>query len=115
MKILKLLSFSFLLLFGTALYGQTVESEGYLMIQMIQPQGAKSIINVVSPSGASEQIELEKIPAMSFSMENIKRIISGNQAKLLTVLELYRQQGYEVVSVTGEFQGYVTNYLMRKK
>jgi hypothetical protein len=115
MKIYTLISIIFFLLIGSSSHSQTTESEGYLLIQFIQPQGFKTVINIVSPDGTSEQIELEKIPAMTFSMETIKRIITANQAKLLNVLESYRKKDYEIVSVAVEFQGQVTNYLMRKK
>jgi hypothetical protein len=115
MKNKKMISTMICLILGLSTYSQTIESEGYLIIQMIQPSGSKTVVNIVSPNGTSEQIELEKIPAMSMSVENIKKIVSSNQAKLLSILEIYRKKDYEIVSVTSEFTGLVTNYLLLKK
>ena len=82
------------------------------MIMVSQQMGVKTTINIVSPEGKSEQIDLEKIPAMSTNaIEAVKR----NQAQVLKVLETYRKRNYELVSVSNELQGVVTNYLMRKK
>ena len=110
-----LISTIFALFAFSFIHAQTPQSEGYLLIQMININGSKTVINIISPTGESKQIECYKMPAMSFSMDNIRDILSKNQGKLLEVLESYRKQGYELKSVSNEYQGVVTNYLMVKK
>lgn len=109
----KLLLLSFICLsFYSISFAQTVESDGYLMIQLTNQLGTKSIITIISPDGKSEKIELEKLPALSGSLTEIA---TRNQAQVLRILETYRQKNYEIVSVTNELQGVFTTYLMRKK